>query len=284
MISALHTIRTYPFDLAVPIFSGYPAMKFGHLQSVNGFAEWLAPLALRMIAKAPPNGAPWVLTSPPLQGLPCGANLVCRALARLLATASPDGQAPQLEPIGVGGARLPIRTPAEFEGYHAYSKLDAKTRRQFHMARQERATYDLANFAGRHAVFVNDINVTGTQLARITKLLQKAGVSRLDVLLIVDVERTIGCAFPQLENEINTSRITGLAEFIAYLRDGEFEPTGKLISRLMSCAAHDFAAVFEALRPAQRQTLHRAILQEGLYGGPLFREKIEIVERAVSSG
>jgi len=97
----------------------------------------------------------------------------------------------------------------------------------------------------------------------------------------VNVDPKIGCAFPQLENEINTSSITDLAEITVFLRDGELEPTGKLISRLMSHDPHELGAIFEALRPPQRQMLHRAILQEGLYGGPLFKEKLQTVERAV---
>jgi hypothetical protein len=281
MLSALHTISTYPFDLGNPIFAHYPAMKFGHSQSVNYFAELLAPMALKMLTDVPERDQGWVLTSPPLQGLPCGANLVCRALCGQLAKALPDGQAPRLESMDVQGPRIPFANQSDFEGYNDYSRHDLKRRQQFYLPRHGRATYDLANFDGRHAVFVNDINVTGTQLATITKLLQRAGVKSLDILLIANVDPKIGCAFPQLENEINTSRIIDLAEFTVFLRDGEFEPTGKLISRLMSHDLHEFGAIFEALRPPQRQMLHRAILQEGLYGGPLFKAKIQTVERAV---
>jgi hypothetical protein len=64
----------------------------------------------------------------------------------------------------------------------------------------------------------------------------------------VNVDPKIGCAFPQLENEINTSRIIDLAEFTAFLRDCEFEPTGKLISRLMSHDPHESGAIFEGKR------------------------------------
>jgi PRTase ComF-like len=281
MLSALHTIGTYPFDLGNPIFAHYTAMKFGHFESVSYFAELLTPMALEAFAAMPNKDQRRLLTSPPLQGLPCGANLVCRALCGRLAKALPDGQAPRLDSMDVRGARIPFRNAADFENYDNYSKYDMKQRRKFYLPRRERATYDLASFEGRHTVFVNDINVTGTQLATITKLLQRAGVKRLDVLLIVNVDPKIGCAFPQLENEINTSSITDLAELTVFLRDGEFEPTAKLIARLMSYDLHEFGAIFEALRPPQRQMLHRAILQEGLYGGPLFKEKIRTVERAV---
>ncbi len=280
MLSALHTISSYPFGLGSPIFAHYPAMKFGHLASVNYFAELLAPMALQAIADVPANDRGWVLTSPSLRGLPCGANLVCRALCDQLAKALPDGRAPRLDSMEARGARTPISSQAEFEAYDAYSKRDLKQRQQYYLPFEKNLTYDLADFAGRHAIFVNDINVTGTQLATITKLLQSAGVKSLDVLLIVNVDRKIGCAFPQLESEINTSSITDLAEFTAFLSDCEFDPTGKLIWRLMSHNPREFAAIFAALRPPKRQMLRRAILQEGLYGGPLFKEKIEAVERA----
>jgi hypothetical protein len=281
MLSTLHTISTYPFNLGNPIFAHYPAMKFGRFQSVNYFAGLLAPMALKVLTDVPERDQGWVLTSPPLQGLPSGANLVCSAICSQLAKVLPAGQAPRLELMDVQGPRIPFGNQADFEGYNDYSRHDLKKRQQFYLARHGRATYDLANFDGRHAVFVNDINVTGTQLATITKLLQRAGVKSLDILLIVNVDPKIGCAFPQLENEINTSRIIDLAEFTAFLRDCEFEPTGKLISRLMSHDPHEFGAIFEALRPAKRRMLRRAILQEGLYGGPLFKEKIQVVERAV---
>ena len=286
MLSALHTIRSYPFDLGSPIFAHYPAMKFGHFASANYFAELLAPMALRVMAlQAIADGAAkdrgWVLTSPPLRGLPCGANLVCRALCGRLAEALPDAQAPRLVSMDVRGPKRPFSSRAEFEAYNAYSKHDLRRRRQFYLADHDIATCDLADFDGRHAIFVNDINVTGTQLAAITKLLQSAGVSSLDVLLIVSVDPKIGCAFPQLEHEINTSRIADFAEFTAFLSNCEFDPTGKLISRLMSHDPQELAAIFAALRPPKRQLLRRAILREGRYGGPLFKEKIEAVERAV---
>jgi hypothetical protein len=284
VLSALHTISTYPFDPDVPVIAQYAPMKLGHRRSVDHFAGLLAAMARKAIVDAPPNEQGWVLTSPPLQGLPCGANLVCRAICRILAKALPRDMALRLDTLEVHGSRKPIDSEADFKGYNDYSKHDLKTRQRFHLARDERATYDLANFAGRRAIFVNDINVTGTQLASITKLLNGAGVERLDVLLIVNVDRSIGRAFPQLESEINASSIADLQEFMAFLRDCEFEATGKLISRLLSHDPHELAAIFDALRPCRRQMLHRAILQEGLYGGRLFKEKMQVVERAVLDG
>ncbi len=281
MLSALHTISSYPFDPGAPVFAHYPAMKFGHRQSVDYFAGLLAPMAFKAIVEAPSKHRDWVLTSPPLQGLPCGANLVCRAIRGILAGSLPAGLAPRLDTLDVHGPRTPIGNQ---KGYNDYSKQDLKTRQRFHLARDESATYDLAGFEGRRAIFVNDINVTGTQLASITKLLRGAGVESLDVLLIVNVDPATGCAFPELEHEVNTSKIATLAEFTAFLRDCEFEATGKLVARLMSHASDKLAAIFETLPPPRRQMLHRAILKEGLYGGAPFKDKMRTVERAVLSG
>ncbi|BAM90372.1 hypothetical protein S58_43870 [Bradyrhizobium oligotrophicum S58] len=230
---------------------------------------------------APRHQQDWVLTSPPLQGLPCGANLVCRAAYGMIAKALPPGMTLRLDAMQIQGSRKPIDSEADFKGYNDYSKHDLKTRQHFHLARDQPARYDLSNFAGRRVIFVNDINVTGTQLAVITKLLDGAGVERLDVLLIVNVERPIGRTFPQIESEINASSLAGLPDFIAFLRDGEFEATGKLISRLLSHDPDELAAIFDALRPSGRRVLHRAILQEGLYGGRFFKERMQVVERAV---
>lgn len=280
MLAALHTIGDYPFDLDAPVFEHYPAMKLGRHDSVAHFAERLAPAALRWIMQAPDDDGGWVLTSPPLQGLPCGANLVCRALSGILAHALPHGAAPILDALEVRSRRSPIANEADFVRYNEYSKQNLKARQDFHLEGAEQAVYDLANFAGRRAIFVNDINVTGTQLSSIESLLQRAGARSLDILLVVNVEPRIGHQYPQLENEINLSRLSSIGEFAAYLRDCEFQCTGKLISRFMSHQPDDLARILEALDPAKCRLIHSAILTEGLYGGALFQDKMRLVEGA----
>src|SRR5262245_26921126 len=94
--SALTSISAYPLDLNGQIFAHYPAMKLGHQQSVDYFAELLTPIALQMSAGMPAEDGGWVLTSPPLWGLPCGANLVCRAIHARLVSALPERLVPHL--------------------------------------------------------------------------------------------------------------------------------------------------------------------------------------------
>ncbi len=114
----------------------------------------------------------------------------------------------------------------------------------------------------------------------IEKLLRGAGVKSLDCFLILNVDGRIGRRFPQLESEINMSRISSLEEFTSYLRVSEFRCTGKLISRLLSYDAESLAGIFAKLDQEKRALLHRAILEEGLYSGAFFEEKTKIAELA----
>ena len=258
-------------------------MKFGHCESVRHFAGLLAPTALRWIAEAGPGDRDWVLTSPPRHGLPCGANFVCKDVYDILAGVLPEGTRLTLDPLETRQIRAPFANEADFHCYNEYSKLDMNSRRRFRTGGDETCTYDLANFAGRRAIFVNDINVTGTQLESMEKILSGV-VTSLDFLLIVDVDRDVGRAFPQLESEINMSGLSGLGELICFLRDCEFRCTGKLISRLLAYETGELESVLTALDHPKRDAIHRAILAEGLYGGALFAEKLGVVERAVRGG
>ncbi|HEY0106903.1 MAG TPA: phosphoribosyltransferase family protein [Rhizomicrobium sp.] len=277
MLSALHTIRDYPFDPGEPVFARYPAMKFGDRASVRHFAGMLAPIALRRIAEAPPD-RDWVLTSPPQRGLRCGANFVCDEVHAILAEALP-GRRLALDPLRTAQTAPPFETEAEFRCYNDYSRQDVETRRLFRMGGDETYTYDLSNFAGRCCIFLNDINVTGTQLESMETILGSV-VASLDFLLIVNVDPKIGRAFPFLESEINLSKLSGLDELACHLRDGEFRCTGKLISRLMSHEAGEIEGLLAALDAEKRRAIHRAVLEEGLYGGAFFAPKMGVVARA----
>jgi hypothetical protein len=276
VLSALHTIRDYPFDLSDPVFAHYPAMKFGHRESVRHYARLLAPIARRWMAEAEPQE--WVLTSPPQHGLPCGANFVCEVVHAILAGALPHGTRLTLDRLRTAQAVPPFANEAEFRCYNDYSKQDMASRRSFRMGGDETYTYDLANFAGRRAIFLNDINVTGTQLESMETILGEA-VASLDFLLIVNVERDVGRAFPQLESEINLSRLAGIEALTCFLRNDEFHCTGKLISRLMAYEPGELRTILTALDRRRRDAIHRAIVEEGLYGGALFAEKMDIVAR-----
>ncbi len=100
----------------------------------------------------------------------------------------------------------------------------------------------------------------------------------------MDVGRDIGHAFPQLENEINTSKLSGIDALICFLRDNEFRCTGKLISRLLAYDDDEIEGVLAALDRRKRDAIHQAILEEGLYNGAFFAKKMGVVERTIHGG
>lgn len=283
MLSALHTITAYPPDLSDPVFALYPAMKFGERQSVSHFVDRMAPLAQRLMAQSPEDGD-WVMTSPVLRGLPSGANLLCEALHAVLGKTMPAGVAPKLEILAGDGPRAPIDSDIAFKHFNEYSKFDLTTRREILAEPHHAAEFDLGRFRDRCVIFVNDINVTGTQMHWVTNLLRAAPPRKLCWLLILNVDSDVGCRFPQLENDINNAKFRDRETFIAFLRESDYRCTGKLIGRLMSYDAASLECIFQSLDRRRQGDLRQAILDEGLYGGALFNEKLDVVEQAVLSG
>ena len=269
MLCALHTIKCYPPDLADPVFAHYPAMKFGERRSVEHFAQLLAPLAARMIEKS--RGRECVLTSPPVGGLPSGANLLCESLQAKLGGI-------EIAPLRLAEPQEPYESDAEFQAYGDYAKLDYKTRRlcQFN---DEDIAFDGDRMRGRDVIFVNDINVTGSQMRRMKDVLSQARPHRIHWLLILNVAGRIGRRFPHLENEINHSRFSGQDELISLLRRSELRYTGKFVARLLSFGTSSLERIFRSIDAATRHAIARAIAAEGMYGGESFREKIALAEQ-----
>src|ERR1700710_2914358 len=181
-------------------------MKFGDRAAVNHFAALLAEPAAALIAQS--RVRDWTLTAPVLGGLPCGADLVCQALYENLRGRLPAGAGLRLEIPHLPWSRAPLESEGEFERYNEYSKLDLKTRRDIQASASSLdPLYDTPAFRGRGVLFVNDINVTGTQLQTVERALGPARPAMLRTLLILDVAHGIGCRFPQLESEINNSKL-----------------------------------------------------------------------------
>ncbi len=269
MLSALHTIKCYPPDLGNPIFRQYPAMKFGERHSVEHFARLLAPLAARMIEKS--RGRECVLTSPPVRGLPSGANLLCEALQKKLGGI-------EIVPLRLTEPPEPFESDAEFQAYGDYARLDYETRRVCQFDDADIA-YEGERIRGRDVIFVNDINVTGSQMRLMKTVLSRARPRRIHWLLILDVARRIGRRFPQLENEINCSRFSGRDEIISFLRRSELQYTGKFVARLLSFGTSSLERIFQSIDAATRHAIARAIAAEGVYCGEPFREKIALAEQ-----
>jgi len=269
LLSALHRIATYPFDLDHPVLARYPAMKFGDLDAVRHFARLLGPLAARLYRGR--RGGGLVFTSPPVSSLPSGANLLCEAVyAELRRLGLPAG----LETLRLEQNPQPFESEEEFRARGDYAKLDCEARLQSQSAQAQDIRFDAQAFRGRHVVFVNDINVTGAQMRCMRALLARAQPRSLDWLLIVDVAPEIGRRHPGLESEINHSRLAEDCELVSFLRRSELRYTGKFVARLLSFGGERLAGIFRQLDAATRNAIRDAVAREGSYSQSFFSEKI----------
>lgn len=259
MLSALHTIDRYPFDLGNPVFAQYPAMKLGERRAVEHFAKKLLPNAYALGGD--------ILTAPPIYALPSGANLICEALHRHLGLEMEILQ--QTESPGA------FESEEDFAAYGDYARLDYATRRAFEP--DEDVVFDAAKFRGREIIFVNDINVTGSQMRRMRALLAKAQPRVIHWLLILDVAPRIGRRFPHLESEINHSRLADGEELADFLCRSELTFTGKFVARLLSYSVETWARICRSLDRSTRHAIREAILADGAYPSEVFGEKLAML-------
>lgn len=259
LLRALHTIDRYPLDLSHPIFARYPAMKFGERRAVEYFAELLSAEANALRGD--------VLVSPPIRRLPSGANLVCEALHKRLGL--------DMEVLRLTDPPDAFESEAEFAKWGDYAKLDFATRASIEP--DEDVAFDHARLRGRTVIFVNDINVTGSQMRRIAPSLERAQPRAIHWLLILKVVPEVGRRYPHLESEINHSRYAKSDELIDFLRRADLTPTCKFVARLLTYGRESWARMCRSLDASRRRAIREAILAEGAYSGPLFREKIAML-------
>ena len=259
LLSTLHTITRYPPDLSHPLFEHYPAMKFGERSAVEYFAAGLMHGARALGGD--------VLTSPPVRGLPSGANLICEALHRRIGT--------QMETLRATDPPAAFKSEAEFAALGDYARLDYAARRE--AGTDDDVVFNAGEFRGREIVFVNDINVTGSQMRRMKALLAKARPRAIHWLLILDVVPHIGRRFPHLESEINHSRLAEGEELIDFLRRSELTFTGKFVARLLSYSLESWARICRSLDRSTRRAIRQAILAEGVYPSEVFGKKLAML-------
>ena len=273
LLRALHTIRSYPPDLKDPVFARYPAMKYGERHALDHYAALLAPLARSMMAQAP--GYEWVLVSPPVRNLPSGANLLCERVHAILRRSVPR-QAIALEPLRLTDDSQPFRSDRELDIYGDYARLDYEARRKMQHGEDE-IRYDRQALRGRQVIFVNDINVTGSQLRWLRKVLRESAPAAVHALLIVNTTGRVGRRFPHLESEINGSRLSRQDELASFLRDAELRHTGKLVARLLAMGREGLEYILCALDDAGRRRIIRAMFEDGSYAPEYLRQKLAFV-------
>jgi hypothetical protein len=259
---ALHTIAALPLDPQFPLFRHYPAMKLGARDAVAFFVAQLVPRVRELLAASP---AGWVVTVPPLFVLPAGANLIARGVCRELARL---GGAPPLVELCYSApdpATAHLEMPAT--DYSRASVRDRVTsRRQLYEGRS-RIAIDAAQFRGRAVLFVNDINVTGTQQHFMRRALTPAGPASLHWLHVLQVDPALGRAHPELEYTLNHLQLASFAELAELVADPATEHTARCADRLLGCDPVALAPVLRRLGAARATRLVAQIADEVRWKG-----------------
>jgi hypothetical protein len=263
-VSALHTIDGLPLDPDFPLFQHYPAMKLGVRESVREYARLLLPLARDVITRRP-ESADWVVTAPPFFAVPAGANLVAREIHRHLTVELPSHislRATDLHHPVPTGAALQHMLASEYSSKDVEARIEE--RRRLHDG--ERApTLDPAVFQGRAVLFVNDINVTGTQQSFMQQGFEAVGPASVDWLYIIQVDPRLGRSNPELEYALNHLRLETFEAFAAVVAGADIDFTCRCIRRLLAYAAAQLEPLFRALDDTRRRILYDLATQEGIY-------------------
>jgi hypothetical protein len=267
-------------DLSEPIYAHYSLFKMGVHRSVLHYAEMLAPLVADVIT-ANGAGTDWVLTSPTHHAIPCAANLLCWCIADVLKQGVLRGQWPATIAPSVVDIRHEhgIAAPQDFyDGakYHDYSQLSWSDRIKSLQYSNHLMIKD-ASFADRAVVFINDINVTGTQQSDMQLYFQSVKTATVHWLYIIDVEESIGKSEPQLEYSINNATKLSIDELGRILTEEDIRYTTKCIWRLMAYETHDLERLLRALDTDRRRTILRLVVDEGRFTSDSFRERFELL-------
>jgi len=271
---ALEEIRSLPLMLDDPLYRHYPAMKLGQEQAINFFGEKLAELAANLIRRKPDGQ--WTITAPPYYQLPAAANLLACKVQNLLRQ---QGMIVPLVELRLNGQHI-ARNQEEFNNYDNYSKNNLQQRiAERHRVQQMLDIDDeqARHFQGRSVIIINDINVTGTQQSFIQKTLDELQVNSCFWLYIFNVEKSLGARHPEVEHQINNSRINDLDSYADILADKQTRHTARCIARLFNESFNNFSYLVESLDKATCARIYQLAHNEGRYSSSLFNEKMSLL-------
>ena len=211
---ALEEIRSLPLTLDDPLFQNYPAMKLGRKEQIDFFSHKLFAVVTYLLQQQRNIGElkfDWAITAPPYYELPAAANLLARNIKALLLEQGLD--IPLVEQR-LHQQHVAISSQAEFDNYYQYSKNNLQQR----ITARRRVQQSLENngimpLKGRSVIIINDINVTGTQQSFMQETFNQLPVRECFWLYIFNVEKSFGIRHPEIEHQINNSRLNDLDSF-----------------------------------------------------------------------
>lgn len=262
-VSALHIVNELPLDPDFPLFQHYPTMKLGVRESVREYGRLLLPLAREAVARRP-ESADWVITAPPFFAVPAGANLVAGEICRQLTAALPSHVS-----LRATDLRLTVPTGDALKNVRAddYSSkgVEARIEERRRLFDDRTPAFDPAVFRGRAVLFVNDINVTGTQQSFMQQAFEAAGPSSVDWLYIIQVDPRIGRSNPELEHTLNHFHLETFEAFAEVVARADIDFTSRCVRRLLAYPAARLEPLFRALNDTRRRRLYDLATEERVY-------------------
>jgi hypothetical protein len=274
-VLSLHRITGLPINVSEPFYSDYPSLKLGVDESVLHYAKLFASLVEQLITTTP-NYKDWVLTAPAYNVIPAAANLLCWRVYDLLKSQLPTSITLSVINIRETNRFSEPEDPKTLKKSYDYSKLNWQERiksreRSSHFIIQEPA------FRDRVVIFVNDINVTGTQQQFMQHYFEKVQAATVYWLYVIDIENSIGKSEPQLEHSINYSNFASFEEFAHIIAYANIQYTAKCIWRLFAYSVQELEQLFRTLDPDRKLKILELAVEEGRFNTDNFKEKIALL-------
>lgn len=206
--------------------------------------------------------------------------MVCSYIYEDLRSKLPDSVMLSLARIRVETDNLEIKDAESLNNYHNYSTFSQQERNLFYEQSRE-PLIEPRDFRGRSILFVNDIKVTGTHQRYMQQAFTKLDSPQICWLYILEIDREIAAAEPEVEYAINQSGIASFEEFADLLTTHNLEYTARCITRLLSHELSQLAKLFQMLDVGRKKAILELATAEGRFNGEYFREKIDLLKRCV---
>jgi hypothetical protein len=279
---ALHAITSVPLDPRFPLFQHYPAMKLGVRESVRFYADLLAPLA-EAIMTSQRETTEWVVTGPPLYVVPSGANLLAWEVHRLLGERIPSHVS--LRAVDLHYTRPNLRSaPDGLHGQdYSSSGIDGRIRnRQILHEGSTAPQPDPADFRDRAVLFINDINVTGTQQRFARQTLETVHPASIDWLYVIQIDPALGRSNPEVEYSLNHLKLETFEDFAEIVTRGDIDYTSRCVTRFFSYSEGQWELLIGSLDRTRRERLYELVTREGAYGGKENEDRLALLRESLT--
>ncbi len=277
--SVLQTITSPALDPQDPLFQQYPSMKLGVRDSVRFYANLLAPVAERIIASEP-EVTEWVITAPPLYVVPAGANLLAHEVFQVLRERLPRSRPLRLVDLRYALPMAPSNAHLLGEDYSS-SDVAARIRNRLRLHEGDGAPRpDPADFAGRAVLFINDINVTGTQQLYVQRTLDSVHPASIHWMYIFQVDPDLGRSNPGIEYALNFLNLGTFEEFAEMVVSADIDYTSRCVSRLFGYPIETLDPLFRSLDRTRRERLFDLATGEGIYTGKTDGAKLALLHES----